>query len=422
MFEEVGYRSDQISFVRSGRPQYIDDSSGHLAFAVHPFLFNLSPTAHDITPQLNWENVDAQFLPPSALSSLQTVPGLAETFQRVALTPEQEEAIQSIIDDRTHGAAQLATWVLDAFDAEIARCRAGTTPQNNDDGPLVLDDFRNFGYHLATCRPSMAPLANIAAEVLYSTHTALHNWAGPFECTRDEVCIAASRGVAEARARLAASNERLLTNAQELLQDGMTIMTISKSSSVLAAVEAALRSGERLKAIVCESRPLCEGVSVAESWAAAGAEVTLITDAQAAVFMPQADVVLVGADAIDMEGVHNKAGTRLLALAAQEVGVPFYALADSSKISPGPLADLVHPGKALVQDLGEEKGVEEVTAGWAGRAASGNVTVRNVYFEAAPLPLVKAVVTENGVLDLQGIEKEIDRIQDVYITAFQLQI
>lgn len=40
-------------------------------------------------------------------------------------------------------------------------------------------------------------------------------------------------------------------------------------------------SGLKLKAVVCEARPLCEGVALAEAWAAAGVEVTLITDAQA---------------------------------------------------------------------------------------------------------------------------------------------
>lgn len=36
----------------------------------------------------------------------------------------------------------------------------------------------------------------------------------------------------------------------------------------------------KLHAIVCESRPLCEGVSLAAQWAEAGVDVQLITDAQ----------------------------------------------------------------------------------------------------------------------------------------------
>lgn len=45
-------------------------------------------------------------------------------------------------------------------------------------------------------------------------------------------------------------------------------------------------SGMKLHAIVCESRPLCEGVSLAAQWAEAGVEVTLITDAQVGSLCP----------------------------------------------------------------------------------------------------------------------------------------
>ena len=38
--------------------------------------------------------------------------------------------------------------------------------------------------------------------------------------------------------------------------------------------------GHKLRAIVCESRPLCEGVRLANALAEAGVECTLITDAQ----------------------------------------------------------------------------------------------------------------------------------------------
>ncbi len=57
---------------------------------------------------------------------------------------------------------------------------------------------------------------------------------------------------------------------------------------------------------MCESRPLFEGVALARELVNAGARVTVITDAQVAVWASRADVALVGADAITPEGVHNK--------------------------------------------------------------------------------------------------------------------
>jgi translation initiation factor 2B subunit (eIF-2B alpha/beta/delta family) len=47
-----------------------------------------------------------------------------------------------------------------------------------------------------------------------------------------------------------------------------------------------------------------------------------------------ADLVLVGADAVTEEGVVNKLGTRLLALAAAGAGVPCYAVAGTTKLLP----------------------------------------------------------------------------------------
>jgi len=51
-----------------------------------------------------------------------------------------------------------------------------------------------------------------------------------------------------------------------------------------------------------------------------GVGVTLITDAQAALFVGGADLVLLGADALSTRGAVNKAGSHLLALAARAAG------------------------------------------------------------------------------------------------------
>jgi hypothetical protein len=105
--------------------------------------------------------------------------------------------------------------------------------------------------------------------------------------------------------------------------------------------------GPGVSVIVCESRPLCEGVTMAQRLAAAGLHVTLITDAQAGVFVEQADVVLLGADAVTPGGVVNKVGSRLLALAAKASGVPVVSVTDSLKVSPGPVAQFALPNTAL---------------------------------------------------------------------------
>lgn len=54
--------------------------------------------------------------------------------------------------------------------------------------------------------------------------------------------------------RLAEAAAQLRGHVVSLLRDGMTVMTCSLSSSVLAAGLAAAAQGVKLRAIVCESR------------------------------------------------------------------------------------------------------------------------------------------------------------------------
>ena len=127
---------------------------------------------------------------------------------------------------------------------------------------------------------------------------------------------------------------------------------------------------------------------------------TLITDAEAAIFLPLCDAVVVGADSILAHGeVVNKAGTALLAWAAQGYHVPFYVLCESLKISPqawpGVSSDLLHSTLPLL----EEKEPEEVLE----QALSG-VRVRNFYFDCTPFSLITNIISEKGSLDLPSIQ------------------
>lgn len=91
---------------------------------------------------------------------------------------------------------------------------------------------------------------------------------------------------------------------------------------------------------------------------------------QAGLFVGQADLVLLGADAVSATAAVNKSGSYLLALAAQAAGVPVYVAADTSKLSPGPLFSLAHP-RGVAEEEHEEKEAEEVTAAWGRSVPQG---------------------------------------------------
>ncbi len=168
-------------------------------------------------------------------------------------------------------------------------------------------------------------------------------------------------------------------------------MTLSISGTVLDVLRACAATIERV--IVLESRPRYEGRETAAALAKRGIAVTLITDAQADIFLPFSQAVVVGADSVLADGgVLNKAGTALLAWAACGHNVPFYVLCETLKISP----------KHWTGDLSklEEKEAEEVL-----EQPLVGVSVRNFYFDYTPPQLVTGVITERGILGRQQIEQ-----------------
>ena len=95
------------------------------------------------------------------------------------------------------------------------------------------------------------------------------------------------------------------------------------------------------------------------------------------------NVALVGADAIAVDGsVINKAGTYLLALAAQDRGIPLYVCFESFKRSKLGAADI-----PLEQHDASEFAPPELP----------NITPHNIYFDITPVHLVTAWITETGM-------------------------
>ncbi len=165
------------------------------------------------------------------------------------------------------------------------------------------------------------------------------------------------------------------------------IVTCSKSRPVEETIRLAASEHELLVSCA-ESRPAKEGRDLARALADAQIPVDLYSDAGISAAIPGADALLVGADAISATGFINKVGTSGLCALAAASGTSVYVLAGREKILPDDVfgALTLRPGSP-----------HEV---W--RDGGAGVHVRNPYFEAIPLSLVTAVVTEVGVL--QGSE------------------
>jgi translation initiation factor 2B subunit (eIF-2B alpha/beta/delta family) len=278
---------------------------------------------------------------------------------------EIQQRIAQVRNDREHGSRWLVRETI-AILRDIATNEAMAPDER-------LQELHRAGVELAQARPAMAAIGGVVARIL----NAPGGLAGM------------AREASELLTAYDSAPERIANAARPLLRG--TLMTLSISGTVLDVLRACTPTIERV--IVLESRPRYEGRETAAELAKRGIAVTLITDAQADIFLPFSHAVVAGADSVLADGgVLNKAGTALLAWAARGHEVPFYVLCETLKISPqhwtGDFSRL------------EEKEAEEVL-----EHPLAGVTVRNFYFDYTPPQLVTGVITERGILDRQQIEQ-----------------
>ena len=225
----------------------------------------------------------------------------------------------------------------------------------------------------------MAVIQRLAGRALETALAAARSGAGSPQ---------AGREIAEAIDAFVTDHDQaagvLVSNAaRELVPETGWVATISRSSLVERTLLKSAGTGSNLRILVSESRPLCEGRTLTAKLAAAGLPCWISTDAAAALLLARADVLLVGADAVRPRTFVNKVGTYPLLLAAREINLDVYVLAQRTKFL---------PADAALFDLDERSG-EEV---WPDAAAG--IQVVNPTFEEIPLSLIRGVMTEGGLL------------------------
>ncbi len=276
-----------------------------------------------------------------------------------------DKRIAMIQNDRDHGSRWLVHETISLL-YDIAT-QPASSPEER------IQQLRHAGNELANARPAMAALAGAVRRVLYAP--------GGLE--------AMAREAARLLSEFDSAIEHITNYARPLLTG--TIMTHSLSGTVLDVLTNCLSHIEQI--IVLEGRPRYEGREVARILSQKHASVTLITDAQADIFLPQCHTVIVGADSILANGdILNKAGTALLAWAARGHKVPFYVLSETLKISP-------YSWSGDITQLEEKESTEVLEQGIDG------VSIRNFYFDRTLSKLVTGVITEQGILDKIKIKK-----------------
>jgi translation initiation factor 2B subunit (eIF-2B alpha/beta/delta family) len=269
----------------------------------------------------------------------------------VALLPADIQAeIAAIAADRLSGASYLLERAIGVLRRALA-------------GDAAVESVAR-AVHLA--QPSMAGLLNAALEAMAAS-------GHPERFDR----------FAERVRRGATAIARWGLSAFEDMPAPVRIVTVSASRSVLTIV-LELSKRRPVHVTCAEAQPAREGRALAARLAAADIGVTLVSDPAIATALPEADAVLVGADAVTPAWFVNKVGTRMLAAAASHAGTPFYVAATREKFL-GELAS-----RRLSVGTGDPSEIWDTPP--------NGVEVRNPYFETTPLDLVTALITDSGVL------------------------
>ncbi|MCA1797608.1 MAG: hypothetical protein LC645_08755 [Geobacteraceae bacterium] len=271
--------------------------------------------------------------------------------------------------DRSYGASALARRALELLQRSAATFKTG-------EAQVFCTTMEERCTALARVRPSMAVVS-----------TQVERWRAELErvCAECDAVAQMSARMAEHAAQLLEDSRSVCdaaaTHMASLVKPEQTIITLSSSSTLNATFA---RLPENVRFIVAESRPLNEGVGVAQHLLARGFDVTLITEAQLGLFVPRADLALIGADTVLADGsVVNKAGSYLLALAANAAGIPLYSCHESFKECPLERADFE---------------IEAMDVAELGHAEIPAAAQRNLYFDCTPPHLIHARVTEHGVV------------------------
>lgn len=269
---------------------------------------------------------------------------------------------QQLEADRESGASSLAQATLSALHDLL---HAMPSVERH-----ALDDM---AARLARTRPIMVPLGN-----------ALRRWldALPPESAVDFKARYLEH-LQQTRHQLRQASGLVAEHATQLIRPGITVMTHSHSSQVMALFALLVENKTPFQVIVTLSAPGNEGIAVARQLDDWQVPTTVITDAELGLFMPRADINLVGCDAwLADEYFVNKSGTLLQALAARHFGKPFWVLADSFKHS--------HQTTRTVK-------LEEMPAAELGCPETEFITPRNIYFETIPARLIDGRIDEHGL-------------------------
>ncbi|KAF7728573.1 Translation initiation factor [Apophysomyces ossiformis] len=190
-----------------------------------------------------------------------------------------------------------------------------------------------------------------------------------------------------------------------------TVILVQAYSRVIMSVlyHAANVQNKRFKVYVTEGRPNSDGLRAVHALREAGIPCRAILDSSVGYIMDKVDMVFVGAEGVvENGGVINKVGTYQIALVANALGKPVYAVAESYKfvrVYPLNQYDLPSETPEIVRFTTRRKSFSSDCPEGADDLAVSNPSV-----DYTPPQYVTLLLTDLGVLTPSGVSDELIKL------------
>lgn len=286
-----------------------------------------------------------------------------------------DELVAPIKNDLTSGAAEIALRAITVFQAMIE----GSEHLKAQELKARLADIARA---LVAAQPAMAPVFRLCNNVLLAVAPSIRT---------TQIIELTNQTLSDFEKHLCTSAEVIANHTFELIPYGEMVFAYSFSTTVLSSLLHARSRGKVFRVVCTESRPSMEGRKLATQLAAGGIEVVHTFDTALAVLLSECAVAFMGADIISKSGLVNKMGSFPLASTCKELGVPLFSLAGTEKI--------------VAEDRLMEFEKHERTGQEVWDAAPSGVRVLNLQFELVPFTMISGLVTEDGVLHSNDMDK-----------------
>ncbi|CAJ2505861.1 Uu.00g132550.m01.CDS01 [Anthostomella pinea] len=441
--EETTLTPSSLELLRVGKPYSFTDESVGREWTINPFAFRLKdPTEGgkgEAGITLDWEHDGVEWFDPLQVKESDEfggVPKLVDSLRRV--WPEHDlgshagkiltDGLQNLRNDHESGARQLA-----AFAISILKNLVNHMDYSTPVGELWWARVRMAAWHICKSRESMGAAITSAVvkaldriEAIYllqdlSPEDKVRRMVESMDSQLAER-LATTDHICDSLVEFLRQHVLHGTNAKETL----SVLTLSSSSTISSCLRrTASALGLSLDLRILESRPLCEGVTLASNLLEAAQDeagsliLMLYSDASAASAAKSIDVVVLGADRVSTAGdVSNKIGSLPAVLSARHVApsAKVVVLSETDKIAnPGPMddheAENNHPAELMKAWKGVVKGAQAIEdALQEGQPARSHgrreVAVRNTYFEWVPARFIDGYATEMGLWNTRDIEEQ----------------